>query len=40
MRMSATSSIGLVPTNVAEIDLVVPLRVTVIEPPLTAAAIT
>jgi hypothetical protein len=40
IRIKATSSTGLVPTNVAEIDFVVPLRVTVIEPPLTAAAMT
>ena len=40
MRMSATSSIGFVPTSVAGRLFVVPLRVTVMVPPLTAAAIT
>ena len=41
MRMSATSSMGLVPTSVAGRLFVEPVRVTVMVPPLpTAAAIT
>ena len=40
MRMSATSSTGFVPTKVAGSLFVDPLRVTVIVPPLTAAAMT
>ena len=40
MRMSATSSMGLVPTNVAGSLFVDPLRVTVMVPPPTAAAMT
>ena len=40
MRMRATSSMGLVPTSVAGNALVEPVRVTVIVPPFTAAAIT
>ena len=40
MRMSATSSIGFVPINVAGNALVEPVRVTVIVPPFAAAAMT
>ncbi len=40
MRISATSSMELVPTSVAGSALVDPVRVTVIVPPPTAAAIT